>query len=845
MTPEQYEQIREIFLVARDLNADQRAAYLTKVCGRDRALLAEVQSLLTNDVQAASFLETPALGKSFAVINRDAGARRTETDRPSGQTANVDVRAPAAPPYPERVGEYRILGVLGQGGMGVVYRAEQESPRRSVALKVIRPGIESREVLKRFAQEAEVLGWLQHSGIAQIYEAGTADTGLGAQPYFAMELVQGQPLNAYAQQRQLSIRARLELLAKLSDAVHHAHQKGVIHRDLKPGNILVDEAGNPKILDFGVARATGAALGMTTLQTAAGQLVGTIAYMSPEQVSGDPRQVDTRSDVYALGVIGYELLTGRVPVDVSEKTLPQAAQAIVEDEPTSLRSINRLYRGDVETIIAKALEKDKARRYASAADLAEDIRRCLSDQPISARPATTMYHLRKFARRNKPLVAGVVTAIFALVLGVIGTSWQAVVATRQRNRAMDAEQLAEGRRVEAERNAAIAQEVNAFLNGDLLAAAQPGKQGRDVTVLSVLDKAAKAVEDRFLNEPLVEASIRNTLGNSYLSLGVYKAAEPQLARALEQRLAHLGEEHLDTIESLTNLATLYRQQDRLDEAESLNARAVAVGRRVLGEDHPRTLIAMNSLASLYADRRRHDLAEPLYTKVLEGRLRTLGGDHPHTLNALNNLAAVYCMQGEFAKAEPLLKKAVDTQTRVMGAEHPKTLLSMNNVACVYKDLRRYDESEAWHLQTLEARRRVLGAEHPDTLVSVNNLGELYLEGNRLEEAEALFREAVRGRRRSLGDQHTNTLASIRDLAFTLIAEKKFEEAEPLALECHAGIQSLFGDNHRYTREITEFLITLYEQSERPELAAEWRARLAEMKPTSQPAAGSGRDDSKE
>ena len=468
MTPQQYERVREIFLAARDLSEPRRSTYLAEACGGDAPLRAEVESLLANDAQAASFLKTPALGRSFALDDLDAHIRKMEPGSRPPSAADVDVRAPALAPHPERIGEYRILSVLGQGGMGVVYQAEQDRPRRIVALKVIRPGIQSHEVLKRFAQEAEVLGWLQHPGIAQIYEAGTADTGLGPQPFFAMELVRGVPLTTYAERRRLGIRERLDLLAKVCDAMHHAHQKGVIHRDLKPGNILVDEAGNPKILDFGVARATDADVRVTTLYTAAGQLVGTIAYMSPEQVSGDPRQLDIRSDIYALGVIGYELLTGRLPVDISEKTLPQAARAIVEEEPAPLHSINRLYRGDIETIIAKALEKDKTRRYASACDLAEDIRRFLADQPISAHPPTTMYQLRKFACRNKPLVAGAIVALVTLVAGAVTATSEAVRATRARTRAVTAERLAEQREQAAEFRAYVAciAAAQAALNAD-------------------------------------------------------------------------------------------------------------------------------------------------------------------------------------------------------------------------------------------------------------------------------------------------------------------------------------------------------------------------------------------
>jgi len=334
-----------------------------------------------------------------------------------------------AQPIPARLGRYTIRRVLGEGGMGTVYEAEQESPRRTVALKVIRAGYLSPGLLRRFELESQVLGRLQHPGIAQIYEAGVfcdhADDEASNHraptpiPFFAMEFINGVPLTDFAAGRKLGTRQRLELLTKVCDAVYHAHQKGVIHRDLKPSNILVDESGQPKILDFGVARATDSDIQQTTMQTGAGQLIGTVPYMSPEQVGGDPLELDTRSDVYALGVIAYELLAGRLPYNLQRKMVHEAARIIREDEPTRLSSINRTLRGDVETIVAKALYKEKTHRYQSAEALASDIRRYLKDEPIAARPASTWYQASKFARRNRGLVTGLGAAFVFLFAGLV------------------------------------------------------------------------------------------------------------------------------------------------------------------------------------------------------------------------------------------------------------------------------------------------------------------------------------------------------------------------------------------------------------------------------------------
>jgi serine/threonine protein kinase len=313
---------------------------------------------------------------------------------------------------------YRIVRLIGEGGMGAVYEAEQDHPSRTVALKIIKPGLSSPKLLRRFEQESEALGRLQHPGIAHIYEAGTADTGFGPQPYFAMELIRGRTLTDYAATSLLTPRARLEMVARIAEAAHHAHQRGLIHRDLKPGNILVDETGQPKILDFGVARTTDGDT-QATSQTDVGQLLGTLAYMSPEQALGDPLEIDIRSDVYALGVILYELLAGRLPYPIGR--LPEAIRAVREEEPARLGSLNRSYRGDVETLVATALEKEKSRRYGSAGELAADIRRYLRDEPIVARSASLGYQLQKFARRNRALVTGV-AAVFVIVVAALAVA---------------------------------------------------------------------------------------------------------------------------------------------------------------------------------------------------------------------------------------------------------------------------------------------------------------------------------------------------------------------------------------------------------------------------------------
>ncbi len=747
-----------------------------------------------------------------------------EPTRPTAPAGGAPRSAPAAD-VPARIGHYAILRVLGEGGMGTVYEAQQESPKRAVALKIIRAGYLAPALLRRFELESHVLGRLQHPGIAQVYEAGVVrDERGGDLPFFAMEFIKGVPLTDYATQRSLGTRERLELLARVCDAVYHAHQKGVIHRDLKPANILVDDSGQPKILDFGVARATDSDLQQTTMQTDVGAIIGTVPYMSPEQVGGDPDDLDTRSDVYALGVIAYELLAERLPYDLQRKMIHEAARIIREEEPTRLSSINRALRGDVETIVAHALEKDKVRRYQSAETLASDIRRYLKHETITARPASTWYQLQKFSRRNRGLVTGLVAAFLLLIAGVIGTS----IGLRQAVRARDAESVAR-KEADTQRDAAVAarsaeeqqrktaeaqrdkaEKIAEFMSDTLEGAGPSVALGRDITMLKEMMDAAAARIDRgdLKDAPEAELRLRSTIGSTYRELALYQQASQLLAPVASMSRALYEGDHRDTAAALTAMALLLRDRGDPADSEPLMRESLAVYERLSQGDHGDTATAMNNLALVLQDQNKLPEAERLYRDALGVWERLAPGDSYKVATTLTNLASLIYARGDWAEAEHLCREALSMKRRLFSGDHPDVANGLNNLAQL---LVLSDPAGAEELgrESLSMFKRLFPGDSPEVATSLHNLALLLKGRQDLAGAEQLCRDALDMRTRLFSEEHPSIAASMRELAYLAHERGDMAGAEPLYREALAMRKRLFHGDHPYVaaslRDLAEFL----------------------------------------
>ncbi len=697
--------------------------------------------------------------------------------------------AGAEVPLPATVGPYRVLSVLGQGGMGVVYLAQQTRPERMVALKVVRPGYTSAKHLKRFEYEAEVLGRLLHPGIAQIYEAGTADLGAGLQPFFAMEYVDGIPLTRYAQEHALDPRERLALFTRVCDAVEHAHQKGVIHRDLKPANILVTSDGQPKVLDFGVARTTDSDL-QATMQTDIGQLVGTLPYMSPEQVSGKPEELDTRSDVYALGVILYELLAGRPPYSVENHLVLDAARIIREEEPTRLSSIDRALRGDIETIVGHALEKDPNRRYPTASALGADIGRFLGDQPISARPVSAWYQIERFSKRNRGLVIAATAGGVTLICGLIGTSIML-------ERAISAESSLTSQLSETDKARTSAELVAEFMSETLQGAGPSVALGRDVTMLKeMMDQAAARIENGDLTHaPEAELTLRGTVGSTYRELALYEEATRMLEPAVGMARSLHPNGHATVVVALSNAALLLHDRGDLQQAEEHYRESLRVTERLFPGDSIERANALSNLATVLQDQGELAAAESNSRESLEITQRLSRGDSLEVAIGLNNVASILQARGELKSAESFFRTALAMAKRLFPGDHPQVASGLNNLSVLLQEQGDLDGAEPLARESMEMFRRLYSSDSPEVAAGLNNLASLLKERHDLESATAMYREALAIMRRVYSRDHARVATGLQNLAFVLELQGQIGEAEALYNESLEMYRRLYSGDH--------------------------------------------------
>ncbi|MFH2001615.1 MAG: serine/threonine-protein kinase, partial [Planctomycetota bacterium] len=772
MDPARFKRIKDLFQSALEEDVAERPAFLDQACQEDQELRREVERLLAVDGDLESSLVTPV-------------------------TTGLSPGWAQTPLTGMRIGNYRLGRVLSSGGMGTVYEALQDNPRRTVAIKVMKQGVVSRAALRRFEYEAQIMANLTHPHIAQVIEASThGKAEAEGVPYLVMELVaDAQPITDYARRRALSLRERLSLFLQVCDAVHHGHLKGVIHRDLKPGNILVDSRGQVKIIDFGVARATDSDVARTTMQTEVGQILGTLQYMSPEQCEADPRQLDLRSDIYSLGVVLYELICNSLPYDVKKMSMLEATRCIREAPPKPPSASDPSLKGDVEIVLLKALEKEQQHRYQSAADLGSDIRRHLAGEIILARPAGPLIRFRKFARRNPVYTATGGAVLVCFVAFLFYLTLYSYPRLKEE-------------KVKLEEEVENTRRVNEFLQ-ETLSFTDPLEEGREITMSELVDRAAEQVGIQFSGRPEIEAMLRQTLGINYHNSGRYGDAACQLEQALDLLTRLHGEDHPKTLIVLDDLARIYSSQGRYEEADFLLGRFFANGARILGEDHPRIFSALACRALVRMEQGKYEESERLYREALDGHEKLGEVYAPDKLHTMADMAVLFDQQSRFDEAERLHLAVLEGWEKIKGENHPLTFQARNDLASSYMKQSRFSEAEPLFNQVLEGYRRTFGKDYHGILNVLGNIGSCYSEQGKYAEAELVLREALDGKLRSLGGDHPDTLNGMRCLAKVLGWLGRFEEAETLLQEVLEKNMRVLGKEHLGTLNTMDDLAGIY------------------------------------
>ncbi|REJ75156.1 MAG: hypothetical protein DWQ36_06310 [Acidobacteria bacterium] len=682
----------------------------------------------------------------------DGGSAASGDDQPTLDQVQ-DHRSRERMSSGQRIGPYRLERQLGEGGMGEVWQAQQLEPvQRRVAIKMVKWGMDTRAVIARFESERQALALMDHPAIAKVFDGGATESG---RPYFVMELVQGESITSYCDRYRLSTRARLDLMRQVCDGVHHAHQKGIIHRDIKPGNVLVsrvDDRPVVKIIDFGIAKATARHLTEQTVFTQLGQWIGTPVYMSPEQAEHTGLDIDTRSDVYSLGVLLYELLVGVPPLDPEElrkagfdevrrriretdplrpstqiTTRGELAREIAQRRSTDPRALARRLRGDLDWIALRALEKDRTRRYASASELSADIARSLRDEPVLAGPPSASYRARKFVRRHRVGVA-FASVVAGLVLALLVTTLvQARRVAKERDRA----------NLEAE----TAREISGFLVG-LFEEADPSRsRGTEVTAREVLDRGVQTIREDFERDPDARANLMQTMGRVYTALGLYDDARPLIEDTVEVRETMLGESP-ELADALDELAKVMHWQGEYEAGLAVAERALALREGLQGPEQPELGRSLNNFGNLLEKNGRLEEARAAHQRAADLRERVLGPEHEELAQSLHNLAVLALAREDFADAEQLLLRSAEIERLNGGDESYGRATSLHVLAILYEQQGRYEEAIPIELEALGIRERVLGEDHPHVSFSLTTLGNIYRAVGRAEDAEPLLRRAV-------------------------------------------------------------------------------------------------------